>query len=145
MFTTHSISADAFLRDLKPFFQMISSLSRSFDFTRPPEQEKIRIAILDSGMDETDPKIRPAIKFGRINALKNKNFVGKPEDLQDTHGHGTHVTRLLLEVAPAAEIYMGKICTGKMINDEFMPKIAEVSLVILCDPQTPIKHINANH
>ena len=30
---------------------------------------------------------------------------------------------------PAAEIYFGKIYTGKMINDEFMPGIAKVNIL----------------
>jgi hypothetical protein len=84
--------------------------------------------VLDSGMDETDPRIRAAMKYERINRQRSKSFVGQPDQWQDTHGHGTHVTRLLLETAPASEIIMGKICTGKMINDEFMPRIAEVRL-----------------
>lgn len=78
-------------------------------------------------MDDTDPMIRGSIRFGRINASKSKSFVGRPNEWQDiTYGHGTHVTRLLLETAPAAEIYIGKICTGKMVNDEYMPGIAKV-------------------
>ena len=92
-----------------------------------PTHEKIRIAVLDSGVDDTDPTIRPAIKFGRINTWRSKSFVGRPDEWrQDTYGHGTHVTQLLLKTAPAAEIYVGKICTGKTSNYGFMPGIAKV-------------------
>ncbi|KAI1089240.1 hypothetical protein F5B19DRAFT_467985 [Rostrohypoxylon terebratum] len=119
------ISAGTFLLDLKPFFQMISQLhmSEGASLAIPRRREKIRIAVLDSGIDETDPKIRPALKFGRIRTCRS--FVGRPDQWQDSHGHGTHVTRLLLETAPRAEIFVAKICTGKMINDEFMPGIAK--------------------
>ena len=99
--------------------------------TNPSASEKIRIAVLDSGIDGTDTKIRQAIRFGRINVCKSRNFVGGATELQDTYGHGTHVTRLLLETAPAAEICVCKICTEKTINDEFMPGIAEVGLPVL--------------
>ncbi|RYP72076.1 hypothetical protein DL771_004407 [Monosporascus sp. 5C6A] len=119
------IKAAKFLKDLEHFFGKISRLRNTTSLTKPSGHEKIRIAVLDSGVDDTDSKIRPAIKFGRINAGKSRSFVGRPDDWQDSYGHGTHVTRLLLETAPAAEIYVGKICTGKMINDEFIPRIAE--------------------
>lgn len=94
-----------------------------------PKREKIRIAVLDSGVDDTNPKIRGAMRFNRINKLRSRSFVGRPDEwLQDTYGHGTHVTQLLLRTAPAAEIYVGKICAGKVINNEYMPGIAKVSL-----------------
>ncbi|EXA53633.1 hypothetical protein FOVG_01375 [Fusarium oxysporum f. sp. pisi HDV247] len=121
------ITALNFLKDLKPFFEKVSMLRKDkpIGLMEPLKHERIRIAVLDSGVDDTDPKIRFALKFGRINADKIKSFIGQPNEWQDTYGHGTHVTRLLLETAPAAEIYIGKICIGKMINDEFMPGIAK--------------------
>ncbi|KAI1754550.1 hypothetical protein F4782DRAFT_492960 [Xylaria castorea] len=119
------ISAARFLNDLKPFFKNMSTLRETISLTTHISSEKVRIVVLDSGIDDTDTRIRAAIKHGRINDRKSRSFVGQPNQWQDTHGHGTHVTRLLLETAPAAEIIVGKICTGKMINDEFMPRIAE--------------------
>ncbi|KAI0437238.1 hypothetical protein F4803DRAFT_556191 [Xylaria telfairii] len=119
------ISAARFLNDLKPFFRNMSALRETISLTNDIHPNKVRIVVLDSGMDDTDTRIRAAIKHGRINGLKSRSFLGQADQWQDTHGHGTHVTRLLLETAPAAEIIVGKICTGKMINDEFMPGIAE--------------------
>ena len=129
-------SAAKFLEDLKPFFDKISKLRKPISLTNSLVHEKIRIVVLDSGVDDTDPKIRFAIKFKRINENKSKSFVGRPHEWQDTHGHGTHVTRLLLETAPAAEIYVGKICTGKMINDKCLPGIAQVGGALSCDTNT---------
>ncbi|KAI0977232.1 hypothetical protein F4678DRAFT_477323 [Xylaria arbuscula] len=119
------ISAARFLNDLKPFFRNMSTLRSTISLTNDIDSEKVRIVVLDSGMDDTDTRIRAAIKHGRINGRKSRSFVGQADKWQDTYGHGTHVTLLLLETAPAAEIIVGKICTGKMINDEFMPGIAE--------------------
>ncbi|KAH8587087.1 peptidase S8/S53 domain-containing protein [Bisporella sp. PMI_857] len=120
-------SASKFLDELASFFQKIKYLHNDiFSLTRFPTHEKIRIAVLDSGVDDTDSVIRPALKFGRINTQKSKSFVDPANEWQqDTYGHGTSVTQLLLKTAPAAEIYVGKICTGKVINDEFMPGIAK--------------------
>lgn len=130
----HRASASRFLMELKPFLSRIDMLrhqTKNLRLTNRPE--RIRVAILDSGVDDTDPMIRPAIKFGRINQEKSKSFVSqRPEEWRsDTYGHGTHVTRLVLQTAPAAEVYVGKICTGKMINDEFMPGIAKVRFYVL--------------
>jgi hypothetical protein len=126
----HRVSASSFLNDLDPFFRKIKTLHGDvISLAQHPIRERIRIAVLDSGVDDTDSMIRAAIKFGRINTQRSKSFVGRPDEWQqDTHGHGTHATQLLLKTAPAAEIYIGKICTGKVINDEFMPGIAKVGL-----------------
>ncbi|KAI9639941.1 hypothetical protein NHQ30_011671 [Ciborinia camelliae] len=49
----------------------------------------------------------------------SKSSVGRPDEWQqDIHGHGT-------QHPSPAEIYIGKICNGKVINDEFMPGIAK--------------------
>jgi hypothetical protein len=125
----HRTSAHRFLNDLDHFFGKIKTLRNDISLAQYPAPEKIRIVVLDSGVDDTDTMIRPAIKFGHINTQRSKSFVGRPDEWQqDTDGHGTHVTRLLLKTAPAAEIYVGKICTGKVINDEFIPGIAKVGL-----------------
>lgn len=89
-----------------------------------PTKGKIRIAVLDSGIDERDPTIRGALASLRIK--KMKNFVGESTSCEDTYGHGTHVTKLLLRTARAAEIYVAKICNSKLINHDFMEGIAKV-------------------
>ncbi|KAH8880242.1 subtilisin-like protein [Thozetella sp. PMI_491] len=89
----------------------------------PPAHDKIRIAVLDSGIDKNDTRIKGALKSLRIK--KQMSFVGEADDWQDIYGHGTHVTRLLLQAAPAAEIFVGKICHAKSINQEFMAGIAK--------------------
>jgi hypothetical protein len=116
------------MSDLRPFFKRIKDLYPTSSRIHFPIHEKVRIAVLDSGVnEEDDTMIWQAIKTGRISS-KSKSFVGRPGDwMRDTYGHGTHVTRLLLESAPAAEIYVAKICTGKAINNEAMPGIAAVS------------------
>lgn len=127
-------SATRFLNELGPFFNRIKALPPPL-YTIGSSQntiEKIRIAVLDSGVDGsgTSAIIRSAIKHGRINLNRSKSFVvdSRPIDWQvDSHGHGTHVARLLLQTAPAAEICVAKICIGKVINNEFMPGIAQVS------------------
>jgi hypothetical protein len=121
-------TAAKFLHELDPFFKRIKDLYANSSRIHFPTHERVRIAVLDSGIDEEgDTMIHYAIKAGRINP-NGKSFVGgRPGDwMRDSCGHGTHVTRLLLKTAPAAEIFVAKICTGKLINSESLPGIAQV-------------------
>ncbi|RYP66887.1 hypothetical protein DL771_007544 [Monosporascus sp. 5C6A] len=83
--------------------------------------EKIRIAVLDTGIDPTDTMIKPAM----LRIKDKRSWVGSPENCVDNYGHGTHVTRLLIKMAPAAEIYVAKITDNKNVDPEDMSRIAE--------------------
>ena len=74
---------------------------------------KIRIAILDTGVDASHPLIHKSIQSGRIKKLQS--FINsdqanaKPYDPKvDKSGHGTHATSLLLNLAHNAAIYVAK-------------------------------------
>jgi subtilisin family serine protease len=121
--------AKRFYANMKPFNDSLEGFLTSSD------RANIRIAVLDSGVDKSDPKIGAAIRIGRIAKLKSWVNITGPDttdeqenqaDWHDTYGHGTHVTKLLLDAAPAAAVYVAKICHKKTINDEFMSGIAEV-------------------
>lgn len=88
---------------------------------QPPD--KIRIAILDTGVDPTDNMIKGAAS--RIK--ERRSWIKSPELDKDNYGHGTHVTRLLLQMAPAAEIYIAKISDTKHVDPKDMSRISEVS------------------
>lgn len=106
---------------------IISELS-SNPYVRLPARlrERIKVAILDTGVDvKNDPIIRGAVNGKRI--VKLQSWVGKPEDYGDTHGHGTHVARMFLEVAPSAEIFIAKIADAKEIPASELYRIPEVS------------------
>jgi hypothetical protein len=113
---------------MEPFKNRIGTLMEC------PNHAKIRIAVIDSGVNESDPMIRGAIRSGRIAELKSwvgdsgQYLAGQKDQASyhDIYGHGTHITRLLLEAAPEAKIYVAKICHKKTINDEFMSGIAKV-------------------
>ncbi|KAL8377826.1 hypothetical protein RB595_008486 [Gaeumannomyces hyphopodioides] len=82
----------------------------------------VRIAVLDSGVDMSDPYVKGAAK--RIKAKRNWTD-DDPENWTDTYGHGTHVARLLIRVAPAAEIYVARVSTAKEIRPEKTGLIAK--------------------
>ncbi|KAH7218860.1 hypothetical protein DER44DRAFT_846810 [Fusarium oxysporum] len=83
----------------------------------------IRIAILDSGIDSSDKQIKAALR-SRICATRS--WVGSSiDDHRDTYGHGTHVAKLLLKMALAANIYVARICEGKHLGWNQMSQIAQ--------------------
>jgi hypothetical protein len=121
--------AKRFRADMNSFKESIGG------FLTCSDRANIRIAVLDSGVDKSDPMIGAAIRNGKI--AKLKSWVGisgqdttdgqeDQADWHDTYGHGTHITKLLLDAAPAAEVYVAKICHKKTINDQFMSGIAKV-------------------
>jgi hypothetical protein len=94
---------------------------------RKAKQPRVKIAVLDSGVDSMkDLLIKGAMSRKRIR--KGWSPAGtSPEHFRDTYGHGTHVTRLLLEIAPLAEIYVAKVCEDKNLDESKVQDIVDVS------------------
>ncbi|KAF4432615.1 hypothetical protein FACUT_8303 [Fusarium acutatum] len=106
--------ADKFMDGLNLSLQQVGGMPTI------PDGKRIRIAVLDSGVRSDERKIETALREGRIKEIKS--WV---DSEGDTHGHGTIITGLLLKMAPAAHIYVGKICDGKTIEEEHIPFIGE--------------------
>ncbi|KAI9686748.1 MAG: hypothetical protein M1822_002807 [Bathelium mastoideum] len=112
------------------FFQDIALFNNRFVRTKGdgvdkiplPEwqQRPIRIVILDSGVKiEGDPFLSAAKR--RIVGMKS--WTG--DNCEDSHGHGTHVARILLRSAPYAELCIAKISETKTIPVSQLPAIGE--------------------
>lgn len=105
----------------------------------PTNNEKlrrpVRVAILDSGVDMADACLRGAAAAKRIKAMRNWTD-SDPDNWTDTYGHGTQVARLLIRVAPAADIYIARVSTGKHLVPEKTGLIAQVRGKP--QPQTPL-------
>jgi hypothetical protein len=92
------------------------------------EVRRTKVVVLDTGIDLRDPFIR-GVK-SRIKEMRNwvadeKGVLDK-KDVTDKYGHGTHVTALVLKVAPCADVCVGRIASGKALeNGESY--VAEVS------------------
>jgi subtilisin family serine protease len=61
----------------------------------PPFNPRVRVAVIDSGIDSTHPDLAPRIEFGR-------SFVGGSWK-KDPHGHGTFVAGIIAAEANNAE------------------------------------------
>lgn len=82
--------------------------------------KKVRIAILDTGIDLHHPCIK-----GKISVKNCWDFVGNSPEIRDDIGHGTHTAHLLVQTAPRAEIFCGRVwenrnegkATSKLVAD----------------------------
>jgi len=72
------------------------------------DRQKVKIAVLDTGIDTKHPFIKGAISAGRI-AKTYRSFVTGDSSIEDSAGHGTHVTSLILDVAPNSEVHVARI------------------------------------
>jgi Subtilase family len=79
----------------------------AIDANRKDGHKRVRIAILDTGVDATHPEIRAALDEKKIVAFKG--FPDSLDPLCDRLGHGTHGTSVLMKTAPTACIYVGKV------------------------------------
>ncbi|KGO52975.1 Peptidase S8/S53, subtilisin/kexin/sedolisin [Penicillium expansum] len=97
-----------FLENMDDFVD--THIRKQTENQRLPEHRsrKIRIAVIDSGVDRHDPIIGPACKDGQIRECRNFSSQD-PKQWDDKLGHGTMVTRLLMRVSPEAELFIAKV------------------------------------
>lgn len=67
---------------------------------------RVKIAILDTGVDISHPKILREYQNGR---MKYHNFLDESNEIEDLDGHGTHCASLVAKFAPNCEIYVGRV------------------------------------
>ncbi|KAI8712716.1 Peptidase-S8 domain-containing protein [Fusarium sp. LHS14.1] len=88
----------------------------------PSERRPIKLAIIDSGIDLDNPRIRD--RKHQVGDTRNWTS-DQPNECDDGCGHGTHVTRLVLEVAPAVEVYVAKVSQRKKFDSKVSGQIAQ--------------------
>ncbi|RSM12516.1 hypothetical protein CEP52_002373 [Fusarium oligoseptatum] len=88
----------------------------------PHKRNPIKIAIIDSGVDLNDPSIRA--RKCQIRGMRNWTN-DQLDECVDECGHGTHVTRLILETAPGVEVYIAKVSARKKLDSEVSGRIAQ--------------------
>ncbi|QKX64567.1 uncharacterized protein TRUGW13939_11742 [Talaromyces rugulosus] len=113
-------NAETFMEAIKFFGTIIKKARNSSDSRR----KKIRIAVIDTGIDdEDDILIKGARDSGRITNCRGFT-TGNNGDYKDVNGHGTHVARLILQVAPEAEIVIAKVSDGSTMKPSEYRRIA---------------------
>ncbi|KAK8877654.1 subtilisin-like protein [Apiospora arundinis] len=122
--------AAKFMVDLGGFAERIENITETS--TVPTHatwrSTKIRIAILDTGIDTDDVLVETALKDKRIQErvgfVNGPDMDPDPEDYRDTNSHGTHVARLVLNAAPSAEVLIAKISDHSTVDAHDLHRIA---------------------
>ncbi|VUC32850.1 unnamed protein product [Clonostachys rosea] len=76
-------------------------------FLKQPPENPIKIALLDSGVDDT----HSSLDTGQIK-LKRNWTTSKKKDVADRDGHGTFTASVLIDYAPDSELFIAKIADG---------------------------------
>ena len=100
---------------------------------------RVKIAVLDTGTQLSGALQENYEQEGRINILQSETFVS-PTNGEDTHdwrvdldGHGSRVSQIILEFAPAADLHIAKVfktrsdLTGPDMAREVHNRIAKVN------------------
>ncbi|QGA21462.1 hypothetical protein EYB26_009173 [Talaromyces marneffei] len=95
-------------------------------YTIEPPEIPVKIAILDTGIDQTHPDIDACTEQikGQYN-WTNEKF---PKHVDDHNGHGTFTAGLLLEYLPDAELYIAKISDGNPCSPENIAKAIDYAI-----------------
>ncbi|PVH85654.1 subtilisin-like protein [Cadophora sp. DSE1049] len=80
-------------------------------------RRRIRIAILDTGIDFghtffSEELNRIAARESFLDCRDPNSLQDNPRNTKDTHGHGTHIAGIILQVAPDADLYIGRVVCG---------------------------------
>jgi len=114
------------------WFNLLSSVHRIVEEDRKSKAKRVKIAILDTGVDATHPTISAAIKEKRIagffpNSLDEESRSDSLDPLNDTNGHGTQGTGVLLKTAPHAKIYVARVASQDgVVIAEYIPKVITI-------------------
>jgi subtilisin family serine protease len=87
-------------------------------FLKQPPKNPVKIAVLDSGVDDT----HFSLNTGRIK-LKRNWMTAKKKDVTDNVGHGTFTTSLLIDYAPDSELFIAKIAEGTPSPPEVVAQV----------------------
>lgn len=105
-FPCRDVSAEKWLREIETVVHSWLPLSKVND--------KIRIAILDTGVDLGHPYFDKPIRNGSTQTRREtinecKSFLPGKRGDEDANGHGTHAASLLVRLAPNAKVYVARV------------------------------------
>ena len=92
------------------------------DSRRKDNDEKVKVAIIDSGLDP----LHPAFSLYNFGPHNYRDWTGNSA-IHDAVGHGTHAAGLVCRVAPKAELYIAKAFNSLGGDADTPYRVAEVS------------------
>ncbi|RYP72543.1 hypothetical protein DL769_004433 [Monosporascus sp. CRB-8-3] len=120
--------------EVEGWFYILDEINKALDTQRIGKFKRVKIAILDTGIDMTNsifdtPEAKERIKrredFLREDPLRT--------DAHDKCGHGSHCAGLLRRVAPAADIYVARV--AKDFNTDLDAEVVAKAIERACMPK----------
>lgn len=94
----------------------------------PQHVRRVKVAILDTGIDELHPYLRTHWKRPKQCAnganLVDRGYVDFLDDTEnhqhpvDTCGHGTHMAGIILQLLPHAELYVARVMEDEIYSSD---------------------------
>ena len=103
----------------------------------PNKQQRVRIAVLDTGVDPNHPDMDNERIQSVRSWVNGKNGEEEDRRASDESGHGTHITGILLDLAPAADIYVAQIATKEPSHPSQIAKACLPALQVIPLTSTP--------
>lgn len=81
----------------------------------------VKIAILDTGLDMDHECIEA--HTGRV---QGRNWLTEPESkrFHDSHGHGTHIAGIILDLIPHCELFVAKVTDGETADPGILARVS---------------------
>lgn len=92
---------------------------------------KVRVAILDTGIDSSHPFMSVGIgNRRRLKYCKYKDFTkantSEGETPVDTNGHGTHIAGIILQMSPYVDLYIARVFESQVLGAKEAMNVATV-------------------
>lgn len=105
------------------------AIVRTLESVEPREPHRVRVAIIDTGIDMGHVDMLAAISNKQI--VKVCDWVDGQEgredkNMRDSSGHGTHVASIILDMAPNVDLYIARVSKGHMISHNQADNVATV-------------------
>jgi subtilisin family serine protease len=110
------------------WFDHIQRVSTDVRARRKDDDIRIKIAILDTGIDETHQQVKAALNPNSPTIVGCKGFPDYLLPLRDQNGHGTYGASLILKVAPDVDLFIARVSddNGIIIEDNDFKGVVEV-------------------
>jgi hypothetical protein len=108
------------------FTHYLANFQKEVAEVRNDNQPRIRVAILDSGIDTRHEDFAKLRQRGGIAC--GEGFPKSLKPFEDKNGHGTHCASVLIRTAPQAELYVARIVDdeGHLPSDNEYEAIVKV-------------------
>ncbi|KAJ5494665.1 Peptidase S8/S53 subtilisin/kexin/sedolisin [Penicillium fimorum] len=104
------------------YYHWRQEFKRVYDnHTTQPPKDRVKIAILDTGIDHTHPDVDASIE--QVKGVYNWMNEKLVKRIDDYNGHGTFIAGLLLEYSPDADLYISKVSDGRPCSPSIIAKI----------------------